>query len=215
ASLLLSGLDPGVAVKALCAAMGAPADVSGAAHLPSFAAARQGFDQAVTALRLEGFAPSVAGRLALLEKELKGFAPMARLDAPASEELWRAIRDAAPLAEPCEKIIWRISVMPTAGPQIAEGVRREHHAEALFDWSGGLLWLALEPCSDCGAELIRSLIARIGGGHATLIRAPDELRAKIPVFEPQAEALTALSRRLKEAFDPYAILEPFRMQPEF
>ncbi len=34
ATLILTGLDPAPAVKALCAAMGAPADVSGAAHLP-------------------------------------------------------------------------------------------------------------------------------------------------------------------------------------
>ena len=38
ATLILTGLDPAPAVKALCAAIGAPADVSGAAHLPPFAA---------------------------------------------------------------------------------------------------------------------------------------------------------------------------------
>src|SRR3984893_7273968 len=124
ATLLLFGLDPGSAIKALCAAMGAPADVSGVAHLPSFAAATQGFENAITALRVEGFAPSVEGRLALLETLLKNFAPMARLDAPASERLWHAIRDVAPLAEAREKIIWRISVAPTAGPKIAEAVDR-------------------------------------------------------------------------------------------
>ena len=35
----------------------------------------------------------------------------------------------------------------------------------------------------------------------------------IPVFEPQAPALAALSARLKEQFDPKGILNPGRMAP--
>jgi glycolate oxidase FAD binding subunit len=195
--------------------MGAPADVSGAAHLPSYAAKTQGYSSSITALRLEGFAPSVAGRLDRLEAMLKDFAPIARLDAPASQTLWRAIRDVAPLAYPREKIIWKISVAPTAGPKIAETVARACTAEALFDWSGGLVWLALDPCPGAAAGVIRQAVAEHGGGHATLIRAPEEARATIPVFEPQPQGLAALSRRLKAAFDPYVILEPCRMWPEF
>src|SRR3984893_206314 len=134
ATLLLTGLDPAPAVKALCVAMGAPADVSGAAHLPPFAAKTQGFATSITALRLEGFAPSVAGRLGRLEAMLKDLAPMARLDAPASQKLWRAVRDVEPLAHPREKIVWKISVAPTAGPKVAEMAARAHDAETLFDW---------------------------------------------------------------------------------
>ena len=40
----------------------------------------------------------------------------------ASQTLWRAIRDVTPLAEPRDKIIWKISVAPTAGPKVAEAV---------------------------------------------------------------------------------------------
>jgi hypothetical protein len=62
---------------------------------------------------------------------------------------------------------------------------------------------------------VRQAVAQHGGGHATLIPAPSEMRAEIPVFEPQPKALAGLSRRLKAAFDPYAILEPRRMWVEF
>ena len=48
-------------------------------------------------------------------------------------------------------------------------------------------------------------------GHATLIRGPAGLRRSLPVFEPQPPALAALSRRVKEAFDPRHILNPGRM----
>ncbi|MGH6794875.1 MAG: 2-hydroxy-acid oxidase, partial [Methylocella sp.] len=215
ATLMLTGLDPAPAVKALCAAMGAPADVSGAAHLPAYAAKTQGYSTSITALRLEGFAPSVAGRLDRLEAMLKDFAPLARLDAPASQKLWRAVRDVEPLSYPREKLIWKISVAPTAGPKVAETVARSHDTKTLFDWSGGLVWIALDPCPDAAAGIIRQAVAEHGGGHATLIRAPAETRATIPVFEPQPEALALLSRRLKAAFDPYAILEPRRMWAEF
>jgi hypothetical protein len=64
------------------------------------------------------------------------------------------------------------------------------------------------------ARLIRQAIAQ-HGGHATLIPAPSEMRVEIPVFEPQPKVLAGLSRRLKPAFDPYAILEPRRLWVEF
>jgi glycolate oxidase FAD binding subunit len=214
-TLILENLDPVRAVEALCTAMGTPADVSGAAHLPLEAAQTQGFTTAITAMRLEGFAPSVAGRFDQLAAVLKSSGPAGRLEAEASQSLWQAIRDVTPLAEPRESIIWRLSVTPAAGPKIAAAITAVHEAKLLFDWSGGLIWIALDPCADAAAALIRQAIAQHGGGHATLIRAPAALRAQIPVFEPQPPVLTALSRRLKDAFDPFGILEPQRMWAEF
>ncbi|WGJ13456.1 glycolate oxidase subunit GlcE [Methylocapsa sp. D3K7] len=215
ATLILENLDPGRAVEALCAAMGAPVDVSGAAHLPLAAATAQGFATPITALRLEGFAPSVAERLDRLATQLKPFGAAERLSEDSSQTLWRAIRDVTPLARQAEKIIWKISVAPTSGPKIAEAVAHVHSTEALFDWSGGLVWLALDPCPDAAASLIRQAVAQYGGGHATLIHAPVETRAAVPIFEPQPPALAGLSRRLKDAFDPHGILEPRRMWAEF
>jgi glycolate oxidase FAD binding subunit len=216
ATLALPGLAPKAAAEALCAAMGAPVDVSGAAHLPPFAARTLGFPASMTLLRLEGFAPSVDERFERLAASLRPFASAERLDADASAPLWRAIRDAAPLAEPREKIIWRISVAPTAGPLVAATIAKVYQSEALFDWSGGLVWIALDPdCHpDAGAELIRGAIAVQGGGHATLVRAPDEIRAATRVFQLQPPALKALSQRLKAEFDPFGIFEPGRMQAE-
>jgi len=72
-TLILENLDPFRAAEALCTAMGAPVDVSGAAHLPPGAAKTQGFATAITALRLEGFAPSVTERYERLALMLKSF----------------------------------------------------------------------------------------------------------------------------------------------
>ena len=49
------------------------------------------------------------------------------------------------------------------------------------------------------------------GGHATLVRASEELRVAVPVFEPQSNGLARLSARVKEGFDPFGILNPGRM----
>jgi glycolate oxidase FAD binding subunit len=37
------------------------------------------------------------------------------------------------------------------------------------------------------------------------------LRASVDVFQPQEPALAALSRRVKESFDPHGVLNPGRM----
>ena len=48
-------------------------------------------------------------------------------------------------------------------------------------------------------------------GHATLIRAPETVRASVPVFHPPGAALAALSARVKESFDPRGLFNPGRM----
>ena len=60
------------------------------------------------------------------------------------------------------------------------------------------------------ATSIRAAVANVGG-HATLVRAPAAVRAAADVFEPQDAALRALSKRVKEGFDPKGVLNPGRM----
>ena len=64
-----------------------------------------------------------------------------------------------------------------------------------------------------GDEAIVRATLRDSGGHATLIRAPDELRAALPVFQPQDAAGAALAERVKAGFDPNRVLNPGRMYP--
>ena len=49
------------------------------------------------------------------------------------------------------------------------------------------------------------------GGHATLARAPDALRAALDVFEPLSPALMKLTRGVKTSFDPQGLFNPGRM----
>ena len=80
-----------------------------------------------------------------------------------------------------------------------------------YDWGGGLVWIAMPPSADdAGAALVRRAVAAVGG-HATLIRAPVAVRAAVDVFEPQPAPLAAVTRRVKESFDPKGVLNPGRM----
>ena len=79
-----------------------------------------------------------------------------------------------------------------------------------YDWAGGLIWLTIEAAADAGAALIHRAVRTLGG-HATLIRAPTSVRATIDVFAPQDPALAALTKRVKESFDPQGVLNPGRM----
>ena len=49
------------------------------------------------------------------------------------------------------------------------------------------------------------------GGHATLVRAPDAVRAAVDVFEPLVPALQAVTAAIKASFDPERVFNPGRM----
>lgn len=214
ATFLLSGLGDAEAATAMTAAMGSSAEVSAAAHLPSAAAqdlAARGhaLSGPSTLLRLEGFGPSVDYRFERLRALLGAGRPVVRVEAEASRELWRAVRDADAFVG-TDDLVWRLSVAPTAGAAVVAQLVDQFACKAFYDWSGGLIWLAV-PGADARAEAIRAAIAACGGGHATLVRAPAPLRSSIPVFQPQPAPLAALAARLKEQFDPHGILNPGRM----
>ncbi len=214
-TLLLCGLDDEAAVRAMAEALNSPHEVSGAAHLPVSVAVRSDvaavatLGQAVTALRLEGPEPSVAYRLEALRRESAGVATEMLGDAP-SVTLWREIGDATLLAA-AELAVWRVSVAPASGAQVAAAVADRIACAAFYDWGGGLLWLGVAGQHDCGAAAVRAAVAGQGGGHATLLRAPEAARAALPVFETLPLPLAALSARVKASFDPRGVLNPGRI----
>ena len=203
-TIVLAGLAPAVAVRRMSAAMASPYDISGAAYLPAEPALPWR-----TAVRLEGPPPSVAFRRARLLAVHAADSAADVLDAAASIEFWQAVRDAMPFVGLSGHAIWRISVAPSRGAEIAETLSGDLEARWYLDWGGGLVWAAVPERQDGGAALIRAAIA--GSGHATLVKGPAGLRRAVPVFEPQPVALTALARRVKDGFDPRRILNPGRM----
>lgn len=214
-TLALRGLLDEQAATAMAAALGSSAEVSSAAHLPEGVAGGMlggslGGEPA-TVLRVEGFGPSVAYRVDLLKGLFRGASSIDEIGADRSRELWREIRDCIPFADGTDKPVWRVSVAPSAGHQLALALRMQAPATVFYDWQGGLVWIRMEG-GEPEADLLRSLLGRIGG-HATLVRAAAPVRAAVPVFQQQAAALAALSARLRAEFDPKGILNPGRMIP--
>ena len=189
ATLVWEGLSDTDGIALLAKALATSTEPSGAAHAGG-----------VTALRLEGFAASIRERTARLRDALTGLGSFEVRDADETRTFWRDLRDVTRFAH--EEPVWRISVAPSDGPKVASAIG----GEAFYDWQGGLVWMA----TDAGHEAVRAEVAK-GGGHATLAKAPETVRAAVPVFPPQAPAVAALTKRLREAFDPKGIMNPGRM----
>jgi glycolate oxidase FAD binding subunit len=224
-TLVLRGLDDVAANRAMTAALGSPFDVSGAAHVPksAFQTAVEGLGdlgaprEAITLLRLEGIAASAAHRAVALAKLLAPFGNVEIVeDAAASAPIWRSVRDVQPFAANGALgvwTVWRIVCPPASGGALGERLARDTGGEVIYDWGGGLIWAALPPKPDGQAALVRQRVNAVGG-HATLLRAPEEVRRNIEVFHPQPSGLARLSERVRHSFDPKNILNRGRMTRE-
>ncbi len=227
-SVLLFGLDDAGAVQAMTKAMGSSHEVSAAAHLPAGIA--RGFesehlpdgDRPFTVIRVEGPGPSVSHRCAALRNELGGVAETEELHSHNSLSLWRYIRDVMPFAQAGSEAdvskaeaVWRISVPPASGAAYIETLKKNLGDQSgdlryFFDWSGGLIWLALPEEKDAQLLAVRDALSG-SGGHATLIRASTDLRSRVAVFQPLDPGIATLSSRVKNSFDPQGIMNPGRM----
>jgi glycolate oxidase FAD binding subunit len=220
-TLVLRGLDDIAANRAMTAALGSAFDVSGAAHLPNSAfrpaaGALAGLGspgQAVTLLRLEGIAASAEHRAASLSKSLAPFGLAEILKDAASLSIWSSVRDIKPFAADGPLgawPVWRIVCPPAIGGALGQTLARETGGDVIYDWGGGLIWAALPPKPDAQTALVRQRVDA-AGGHATLIRASEEVRHHVDVFHPQPDGLAALSERVRLSFDPKNILNRGRL----
>ncbi|MBI3701861.1 MAG: FAD-binding protein [Afipia sp.] len=219
-TLVLSGLDNVSAGRAMTASLGSSFDVSAAAHLPASkhrgsvkAFSKGESDKALTLIRLEGIGASVPARAKSLSDQLSSYGRVEVIEDMNSAEVWAAIRDAAQFASsgPLGSWpVWRIVCPPASGCAFGQALARETGGELFYDWGGGLIWAALPPSPDAHGKMLRDRLKAIGG-HATLIRATDQVRNTVDVFHPQQASVAALGRRVKASFDPKNILNRGRM----
>jgi glycolate oxidase FAD binding subunit len=203
-TLVIPGLGESKAVEAMTRALGSPFGVSGAAWLaPGMG---RGFSR--TLLRIEGFAESVNDRAQRLAALTGDFGEVDRVAGEESSALWRSVRDAEFIAEPSDRAVWRVSLAPSRAAPFAVGLGAAALAH-FIDWGGGLVWVATQ-ASEAAAAAIRRAVAS-AKGHATLMRAPESLRAAVAVFEPPSPLGLRLSRGLKQSFDPDGVLNFGRM----
>lgn len=186
-TLVIEDVSPADAVAAMSRALSSPYEVSGAAWI----------DGAVW-LRLEGFTASVAYRAAELQNVLTAFGESHLV--PDAD--WARVRDAQPLHG--AETVWRVSVKPSDGPSVLAAL--PEGCDSLMDWGGGLIWIGQSGAD--GSTTHTALQAHVAalGGHATLMKGSEGLRAAVPVFQPEIAGVATLSAALRARFDPRGIL---------
>lgn len=142
----------------------------------------------VLALRLSGAERSVAATVIALGGD----------DCGPDADYWRALRDqrAAFFKDPDAMPLWRVALPPNAPTFAVAG-------KQLLEWGGMQRWLR----ADEDAFRLRTMAVRLGG-HVTLFRGGEKAGG---VFQPLADSVALLHRRLKQSFDPAGIFNPGRM----
>ena len=183
-------------------------EASGLAYLPHHAMTHSEVLDAdglgIALIRVDGTAPAVSEKLALLRSEFKDH-ELALLESDRTDALFREIGNGSFFAN-ADSDIWRLCV-PASQAYAAVQDAGAHLWYA--DWAGGLLWLEAL-ANDETALRLRGITKRFGG-HATLMRAADAPRARLAVFEPENPARATLTRAVKAAFDGKHVLNPGRM----
>jgi glycolate oxidase FAD binding subunit len=179
-------------------ALASPSEVSAAAHIPDF----DNGNRAVTALRVHGFEPSVTARCTRLPEQLRAHGTLRRISDEEAQTFWQTVCHVKPLDD--GRPLWRVHVPPSASCSVVSTLE-PLGARWLWDWAGGLIWLSI----DSHADTVRQAAAK-AGGHATLVRAPEGLRAQIPMQHPRSPGVMALEARVRRAFDPAGVFETGR-----
>jgi glycolate oxidase FAD binding subunit len=215
-SLIFLGLSDEAAVGVMSSAMGTPYEVSGTIHLHGSLAGRLNDPEiapsksAITALRIEGTAPSLAYRSEKLRRELAPFGDAYELDHRRCLDFWSDIRSLSFLSADFERPLWRISIAPSKAPIVVRALSAFFEVNAAYEWSGGLLWLELPPSSDASVTEVRRVLAEFEA-DSMLMRAPRQVRSSIEVFHPLPLSKMNIVQAIKNAFDPSGILNPGRM----
>ena len=203
-------------INSMVDAMCSVNEISGAAFLPSKASRFSKIDLVsspncdITAIRIEGSLLSVSHRSNTLKNLLKKYGIIEELHSKNSAILWQEIRDVSLIEKETKDLLWKISCPPSRSPEIMLNILKECKGDAIYDWGGGLIWFKTKADNKNYGQVIRTTLSSIGG-HAILFTAPTEIRKKIEVFHPQPDQLKALTRRIKDGFDPLKILNPNRM----
>ena len=196
AVLHLGGLDETRAGEAMCAALRSPFEVTGAAHLSEETSG----GTSKTLIRIEGFDASVSYRAGRLADLLADFGEVTiERDKAEIARGWRAVRDVAAFHGRAGDV-WRYSVRPTQGATLGALLRAMGARALQYDWGGGLVWALVPEGADMRPDRL--------DGHATLIRADEETRTRLPVFQPEVLPIQKISQALRDRFDPRGILNP-------
>ena len=191
-TVILDAESTNDAVHLMTRALGLPFEVTGAA-----------FRNNEVLLRVEGVPESVRYRAGALADHLGRQGR--KIEGEESAAAWREIKSLAALYARTDAEIWRLCVAPSKVTALLEWLPAG--CRLLFDWSGGLVWIASEtPLED----VMRPRVGR-AGGHLMLFRADHSRRRAISPFHPLAVGTRRLTQGLKASLDPSGVFNPGKM----
>ena len=167
----------------MASALGSNAEVSAAAYL------RTG----EVLLRVAGFAPSVEARCAALPRLLAEHCPLDRMADDEAEPLWRNAMSGHALQG---AVLWDVHVPPRHATDLVATLE-PLGIDWAIDWGGARVWIATDRTDSEVREQALNF-----NGEARLIRAGDEMRARVPAFHPRRPGVAMLEQRVRRAFDP-------------
>jgi glycolate oxidase FAD binding subunit len=185
ANVVIEGLSPHQAVEAMSTALGSPFEVTGAAHLPGGRAADR---PAAGGVRGERGLPDRA-------VERASGAPFGSVRAERTLSRSRGLARGARRGGLCGR---RVMSGASRSNRPTRRISRAAQGDAVFDWGGGSD-LGLRARGHGSARAPRGLC-----GHATLVRASEDTRARIAPFQPEAAPIAALSEGLRGSSIPGA-----------
>jgi glycolate oxidase FAD binding subunit len=200
-TLVLTGLSDSEAIQVLSGALRMPLDISAAAHLSGRLSA------SVTAVRLEGFAESVAARAGELRKYLQKMGAVTSIAGDESSAFWRRQRDLSDFASDPAACVWRLLLPVTKAARVVAAIR----GEVLYDWGGSQVFIKTSvEGTRSQATSLRTLAGEVGGS-ACLFKAPAALRLDLGTFQPRPRAYQELAERVRTSFDPNSVLNPGKL----
>ena len=117
-----------------------------------------------------------------------------------ADSFWYSIKEQTHDFFKNDQPLWRISLVSnTANLSLA--------GDTMMEWGGALRWLK----TDISQDQIQ-MVSNSINGHISLFRTSGK---RDKVFQPLPKHLLQLHRNLKQAFDPYSILNTGRMYQEF
>ncbi len=149
------------------------------------------FYQGVLSIRLSGTGRGVATAIEQIGGET--------VATEAGDAFWASLKNHQHPFFNASRPLWRLSLPATTAPLESEG-------ECLYEWGGAQRWVH----SDKPAEAMFAL-AKEYGGHATAYR---QQQNREQVFQPLSAGLHKLHQNLKQAMDPYGLLNPGRLYAE-
>jgi len=135
-------------------------------------------------------------RLSGAETETRQAAKRLQADQVGEDsQTWRELREHQSGFFTAPSDLWRLSLPPATEPLDLGG-------DCLVDWGGAQRWVH----SPLPAKEIREQATR-NGGHATLFKGDGDGDR----FHPLSPALEQIHKRIKQAFDPHGLFNPYRM----